>query len=192
MLKVVAENTGAFYQHYPRPAAIVTINYSGRKNALAVAWHCPVSFNPPYYSVAISPKRYSHHMILESAQFGINFMPYDKSGIIAAVGGSSGSYTDKFTEFNLAEDSPIKLEVPILRDAYIAYECKVIEDKVYGDHAWIIGEIVAVHTAGNVINDKGTLDLDVIQPALYLGGDTYCSTDAHSVMVLDKDKYGKK
>jgi flavin reductase (DIM6/NTAB) family NADH-FMN oxidoreductase RutF len=192
MLKVVAENTGAFYQHYPRAATIVTVNHNGRKNAMAVAWHCPVSFNPPLYGVAISPKRYTYHMIVESSQFGINFMPYDKVSSVAAVGGSSGSYTDKFTEFNLSEDSPIKLDVPILRDAYGAYECKVIESKVFGDHAWIIGEILASHTAGNLLKESGTLDLSVVKPALYLGGDTYCSTDSGSVKFLDKEKYGKK
>jgi flavin reductase (DIM6/NTAB) family NADH-FMN oxidoreductase RutF len=192
MLKVVAENTGAFYQHYPRAATIVTANHNGRKNAMAVAWHCPVSFNPPYYGVAISPKRYTYHMIAESGQFGINFMPYDKVSLVAAVGGSSGSYTDKFTEFNLSEDSPIKLDVPILRDAYVAYECKVIESKVFGDHAWIIGEILASHTAGNLLKENGALDLSVVKPTLYLGGDIYCSTDSGSVKFLDKDKYGKK
>jgi flavin reductase (DIM6/NTAB) family NADH-FMN oxidoreductase RutF len=192
MLKVVAENTGAFYQHYPRAATIVTANHNGRKNAMAVAWHCPVSFNPPYYGVAISPKRYTYHMIAESGQFGINFIPYDKVSLVAAVGGSSGSYTDKFTEFNLTEDSSIKLDVPILRDAYVAYECKVIESRVFGDHAWMIGEILASHTAGNLLKEDGTLDLSVVKPTLYLGGDTYCSTDGGSAKFLDKDEYGKK
>ena len=76
MLKVVAENVGAFYQHYPRVAAIVSTNHNGRKNAMAAAWHCPVSFKPPLYGIAIAPKRYTYHMITESQQFGLNFIPY--------------------------------------------------------------------------------------------------------------------
>lgn len=192
MLKVVAENAGAFYQHYPRPATIVTVNSSGRKNAMAVAWHCPISFNPPYYGIAVTPKRYTYHMIAESGQFGLNFLPYDKCEIIAAVGGSSGNFIDKFTEFDMAEDSPAKLDVPILRDAYTAFECKVIDNHLYGDHAWIVGEIVVVHAAGNVLKENGMLDLSVLQPALYLGGETYCTTDKSSVKYLDREKYGKK
>ena len=192
MLKVVAENAGAFYQHYPRAATIVTVNYSGRKNAMAVAWHCPLSFNPPYYGIAVSPKRYTYNMIMESKQFGINFMPYDKNETVAAVGGSSGSYTDKFTEFNLVEDSPVKLDVPIIRDAYAAFECRVIDNRVFGDHAWIVGEIVAFHTSESVFKEDGVLDLSAVQPALYLGGDTYCTVDKTTVRFLDKEKYGKK
>jgi flavin reductase (DIM6/NTAB) family NADH-FMN oxidoreductase RutF len=192
MLKVVAETAGAFYQHYPRAAAIVTVNHAGRKNAMAVAWHCPVSFNPAYYGIAISPKRYTYHMITEGRQYGLNFMPFDKLETIASLGGTSGSYVDKFTEFNLAEDSPVKLDVPILRDAYAAYECKVIDSRVFGDHAWIIGEVVAIHMAENVFKEGGNLDLNAVKPALYLGGDTYCSTDPASTLFLDSKKYGNK
>lgn len=192
MLKVIAEDMGAFYQHYPRAATIVTTSHNGRKNAMAVAWHCSISFKPPLYGIAVSPKRFTYHLITDSGQFGINFMPYALVEKIAAVGGSNGSIINKFTEFNLAEDKPIKTEVPVLRDAYAAYECKVIENKLCGDHAWIIGEIVAAHVAGEIITENGVLDLQVVQPALYLGGDYYCSTDKKSLKFLEREKYGKK
>ena len=192
MLKVVGEDIGAFYQHYPRVAAIVTVNYAGRKNAMAVAWHSPISFKPPLYGIAISPKRYTYHMINGSKQFGINFMPRGEAETIAAVGGSSGSFTDKFTEFNIEEDSAIKTDVSILREAYAAYECKVVDNRIFGDHAWIIGEIVAVHIAWDLFQETGTIDLNLLQPALYLGAETYCATDSNSIKVLDRNKYGRR
>jgi len=192
MLKVVAEHAGAFYQHYPRVAAIVTASSGGRKNAMAVAWHSSISFKPPMYGISIAPKRYTYQLISESRQFGVNFVPYERAETIAAVGGSSGNTIDKFSEFNIAEDKSIKADVPILRDAYTAYECKVIDNKVYGDHAWITGEIVAVHVAQDVFRANGILDLSLVRPALYLGGETYCSADASSVKFLDREKFGKK
>lgn len=192
MLKVVGEDIGAFYQHYPRAAAIVTVNDAGRKNAMAVAWHCPVSFNPPLYGIAISPKRYTYQMLNESKQFGINFMPWGEAETVAAVGGSSGSFTDKFTEFNLGEDAAVKTDVAILREAYAAYECKVIDNRIFGDHAWIIGEIVAVHMASDLFQGNGVIDLDLLQPALYLGAETYCAADKNSMKVLDRNKYGRR
>ena len=191
MLKVVGEDIGAFYQHYPRVAAIVTVSYAGRKNAMAVAWHSPVSFNPPLYGIAISPKRYTFHMVNESKQFGINFMPQGEAETIAAAGGSSGSFTDKFTEFNIAEDSAMKTEAPILREAYAAYECKVVDRRIFGDHAWIIGEIVAVHMASDLFQENGIIDLNLLQPVLYLGAETYCAADKDSLKVLDRNKYGR-
>ena len=192
MLKVVEEQTGEFYQHYPRIAVIITVNNLGRKNAMAVAWHSSVSFKPPLYGISVAPKRYTYQLISESKQFGVNFMPYEKAEMIASVGGSKGSIMDKFTEFNLAEDEPVKTDVPVLRDAYTVYECKVIENKVFGDHAWIIGEIVAVHMAEEVFKGTGVLDLGIVRPALYLGGENYCSTDSNTVRYLDREKYGKR
>ena len=191
MLKVVAKNAGEFYQHYPRIAVIVTAYYNGRKNAMAAAWHTSVSFKPPLYGISIAPKRYTYHMISSSHQFGINFMPYEKSELIAAVGGSSGNLIDKFTEFDIGEDKPVATEVPILKDAYAAYECKVIDDRVFGDHSWIIGEIVAVHVAEVLVKENGILDLSIVKPALYLGAELYCSTDADTVKLFDREKYGK-
>jgi len=192
MLKVVGEDIGSFYQHYPRVVAIVTVSCAGRKNAMAVAWHSPVSFKPPLYGIAISPKRYTYHMVNESKQFGINFMPQVEAKTIASVGGSSGSFTDKFTEFNIAEDSAIKTEVSILREAYAAYECKVVDNRIFGDHAWIIGEIVAVHIASDLFQENGIIDLNLLQPALYLGAETYCAADNNSLKVLDRNKYGRR
>jgi flavin reductase (DIM6/NTAB) family NADH-FMN oxidoreductase RutF len=189
MLKDVAEDAGAFYQHYPRLAAIVTVINEGRKNAMAVAWHCSISFKPPLYGIAVAPKRYSYNMIMQSKHFAINFMPYEKIEMIAALGGSSGSLTDKFTQFDLLEDQPVKTDVPILRDAYAAYECSVIDNRVYGDHAWFIGEILATHVAENLLKDNGVPDLEMIRPALYLGGDVYCSTDKNTVKHIARDQF---
>ncbi len=192
MLKVVVETTGEFYQHYPRPATIVTVNYDGRKNGMAVAWHCPVSFKPPLYGIAIAPKRYTYGMLSQSKQFGINFMPIEKAADIAAMGGSSGNLIDKFTEYGLAEDRPLKTDVPILAEAYAAFECTVVESMIFGDHAWIIGEILAVHVAEGVFKQNGILDLSLIKPALYLGADMYCTTDATSQKFYDREKCGKR
>ncbi len=190
MLKVVAEDIGAFYHHYPRTAAIVTVSHEGRRNAMAVAWHCPVSFKPPLYGIAIAPKRFSYNMIRGAGQFAINFMPLDRAETIAAVGGSSGSLSDKFMQFDLQEAPAIKTEAPILKEAYAAYECMVFDSRIFGDHAWIIGSIVAVHADGEVFKADGTLDLDLLQPALYLGAEIYCAVDKRTTRVLERQKYG--
>lgn len=192
MLKAVGEDIGVFYQHYPRVAAIVTVNCAGRKNAMAVAWHSPVSFKPPLYGISISPKRYTYNLIKESNEFAVNFMPQSKVETVAAVGGSSGSLTDKFTEFNIAEDSAVRTDSAILRDAYAAYECKVVDNRLFGDHAWITGEVVAVHVAGDLFKENGIIDLNLLQPALYLGADTYCAADVSTQLVLDRNKFGKR
>ena len=189
---MTAETIGEFYQHYPKVAAIVTACAGGKKNAMADAWHSALSFKPPLYGVAIAPKRFTCQLILESKEFGINFVPFEIAELVASLGGSGGQEADKFQKFRIPEEKPFKTGVPILKDAYAVYECRLVDNKTYGDHIWIVGEIVAVHFADDVFTAKGTLDLDKLNPALYLGAELYATADRKTVRFLDREIYGKR
>jgi flavin reductase (DIM6/NTAB) family NADH-FMN oxidoreductase RutF len=192
MPRVRTASVGEFYQHYPKVAAILTVNAGGKKNAMAAAWHSAISYQPPLYGVAVAHKRYTHKLIIEAGEFGINFVPFEDAELIASVGGSGGSEIDKFRKFSLAEEKPLKTGVPILRDAYAAYECRLMESRTYGDHAWMVGEIVAVHFTDDLFTAKGTLDLSKLKPALYLGAELYITTKRESERLLDRETYGKR
>jgi flavin reductase (DIM6/NTAB) family NADH-FMN oxidoreductase RutF len=191
MAKRRVEGDGGFSHHYPRLATIVTSHARGRDNAMAVAWHAPLSFNPPLIGVAITPKRFSYKLILEAGEFGINFLPLEKAELIAAVGGSSGGEGDKFHKFRIKKEQPLKTSVPILEDAYASYECKLIEHRTYGDHEWFVGEVVATHFSEEAFTENGLLDLGRIAPALYLGAELYATTAKQSSGFLDRKLYGK-
>jgi flavin reductase (DIM6/NTAB) family NADH-FMN oxidoreductase RutF len=190
--RVSVESVGEFYQHYPKVAAILTVSAGGKRNAMAAAWHSAISFKPPLYGVAVAPKRFTYQLILESKEFGINFVPFEAAELVASVGGSGGKEIDKFNKFDIAEEKPLKTNVPILKDAYAAYECKLVDNRTYGDHVWVVGEIVAVHFTDGVFTPKGTLDLGRLNPVLYLGAELYMTADRESVRLLDRDTYGKR
>jgi flavin reductase (DIM6/NTAB) family NADH-FMN oxidoreductase RutF len=192
MPRIRTTSVGEFYQHYPKVAAILTVNAGGKKNAMAAAWHSAVSFKPPLYGVAVAPKRYTYKLIVESGEFGINFVPFEAAELIASVGGSGGSEMDKFHKFNVAEEKPLITKVPILSDAYAAYECKLVDNKTYGDHAWMVGEIVAVHFIDDLFTAKGTIDLSKLNPALYLGAELYITAARESMRLLERETYGKR
>lgn len=185
------EGTGGFHHHYPRLAIIVTCHARGKDNAMAVAWHSSVSKNPPLIGVSIAPKRFTCEMILESREFGINFLPLENAELIAAVGGISGRDTDKFQKFNIARVQPLKTSDPILKDAYAAYECKLAESQTYGDHEWLVGEVVATHFRDEAFAEGGILDLGHANPALFLGAELYATTTEDSIRHLERARYGK-
>jgi flavin reductase (DIM6/NTAB) family NADH-FMN oxidoreductase RutF len=187
MVKTVTEDIGEFYQHYPKVAAVLTVRASERKNAMAVAWHSSISFKPPLYGVSIAPKRYTYQLLLESGEFALNFLPFEWVELIASVGGSAGKEIDKFRKFGIAEEKPLKTGAPILKDAYAAYECRMVDNREYGDHVWVVGEIVAVHFARELLTPKGTLDLSRVSPALYMGAELYATVDRGSVKFLDRE-----
>ena len=191
MDKVITEDIGAFSQHYPKVAIIVTAQAKGRDNAMAVAWHTSISLKPPLYGVSIAPKRFTYQLIADSKEFGVNFLPFAEAELIASVGGSGGYEIDKFHRFNIARDKPIKTAVPILKAAYAAFECQLVDDKLYGDHRWLVGEIVAVHLLREALTPEETLDLEKVSPILYLGHDLYLTT-SKDIRYLDREAYGKR
>ena len=186
MAKIVTENVGNFAQHYPKLAVIVTASSRGRDNAMAVAWHSSISLSPAIYGVSISPKRFTYQLITEAKEFGINFMPWEKASLVAQVGGVSGHKIDKFERLGIGKEKSLRTNAPVLKDAYAAYECKLVDSKPYGDHIWVVGEIVAVHFLEEAFNEKQAIDLDKVKPLLYLGLEFYAIPDKDSMQFIKR------
>jgi flavin reductase (DIM6/NTAB) family NADH-FMN oxidoreductase RutF len=191
MAKVVNQDIGTYCYHYPLVAAIVTAQSKGKENAMALAWHAPISLSPPLYGIALAAKRFTYKLITESKEFGVNFVPFDEAELVAAVGGSSGQEVDKFSRFNIAKEKPLKTQVPLLSAAYAAYECKLFDEHLYGDHVLVVGEIVAVHSAEEAFTPEGTLDISKVSPTLYIGGERYITASGEAIKHLDRKVYGQ-
>ncbi|MBN1369791.1 MAG: flavin reductase family protein [Dehalococcoidaceae bacterium] len=186
MKKIAKTEIGKFSYFFPCQATIVTSHYKGKDNAMAVAWHMPLSGDPPLYAVGIAPSKYSHGMITGSGQFGVNFMPFNHAELVAATGGPSGKCLDKFDAFMLAKDPPLITDVPILSAAYVAFECILEDSHVHGDHTLFIGRVVAVHQAPEAFNEKGQLDMKRVQPVLYMGSDRYVKINRYDINLFDR------
>jgi flavin reductase (DIM6/NTAB) family NADH-FMN oxidoreductase RutF len=186
MPKIVTEDIGRFGQHYPKVAVILTASAGGRDDAMTAAWHSSISLRPPIYGVAVTSKRFTYQLITQSREFGINFIPLEKAALAAAVGGTSGHQIDKFEKLNIQKEKPLKTAAPILKDAYAAYECKLLDSRPYGDHLWIVGEIVAAHYLEEALTPTQLLDLNKTKPLLYLGSDLYASVDRNSVSFVKR------
>ncbi len=191
MAKASIEGAAGFSHHYPKLATIVTASAKGKDNAMAVAWHSSISANPPLYGVSIASGRFTYELLLQAGEFGINFMPIEKAELIAAVGGSSGRLVDKFEKFGLEKETPLKTSVPILKDAYASYECRLVDNKMYGDHVWVVGEILATHFYEELFTEKQGLALERFAPALYLGADQYTTVSRDILKQLDRKVYEK-
>jgi flavin reductase (DIM6/NTAB) family NADH-FMN oxidoreductase RutF len=186
MSKIVTEAIGKFSQHYPKLAALVSASAKGKDAVMTAAWHTFISMKPPLYGVAITTKRFTYQLITESREFAVNFVPAEKAALAAAIGGTSGHQVDKFEKLSIEKEKPLKTSAPVLKDAYAAYECKLTDTRPYGDHIWVVGEIVAVHFDEEAFTPAEFLDLEKTKPLLYLGSDYYATTDKTSVKLVKR------
>ncbi len=172
--KKINGNLNKFYNYsFPKMTVLVTLlDKAGKPNIITLAWHSAVSIKPPMYGISIDPRRYSHDGIIKTSEFVVNFCQMDILDQVHYCGRHSGRKFDKFVETGLTPATAQKVKVPLIAEAYSHLECKLVDQQLYGDHTWLVGEIVAV-TCDEVF-DEDVLR-DNVDPVLYLGNNEYTS-----------------
>lgn len=157
---------------YPGLIALVTSEYNGTKNIMAAGWHSFISYSPPIYGVAIGEERFTHHLIKESGEFAISFVHAGNAHYIESVGKTTGKDGDKFERFNIPYQRAETIGVPILKEAYVVYECRVKDIRTYGDHDWFVADISRFHKDETCFQN-GLPNWSTIKIPLYIGQSQY-------------------
>lgn len=165
---------------YPGMVALITVNHLGEDNIMAAGWHTYISYDPPIYGVAIGRERHSYGLIKAEGKFAINFLPFNKAEFIQEAGVYTGKNTNKFEKGNISYSRGTKTNAPILYDAYIAYECNIIDVNSYGDHDWFVAEIYQFYRDEEMFLGNGLPNFEKISIPLYLGRSTYTSVSSES------------
>jgi flavin reductase (DIM6/NTAB) family NADH-FMN oxidoreductase RutF len=159
-----------FFGYYPGTVSVITAAAGGARNVMSAGWHAALSAEPPLYGVALGRTRRTHALVLASGAFAVHFLPFERADAIAGVGSTSArDGVDKFERFGLATSPGVVLDLPILHDAYLAYECRVQAVHATGDHDWIVGEVVAIHHRPEAFDERRMLDPQRARAAIYYG-----------------------
>jgi flavin reductase (DIM6/NTAB) family NADH-FMN oxidoreductase RutF len=157
---------------FPRIVALATAVKDGKPNIITLAWHSPISSEPPLYGISVSPDRYSHDLILDSGEFVVNFPPFEVLDQVHACGRVSGRDEDKFELTGFTPIRGEKVRPPLIRECYAHLECKVVNNVTLGDHSWMTGEVLAAHADEERFENELVKD---VRPIYYVGKDTYTS-----------------
>jgi len=167
------------YHHYafPMQTILVTCNdNTGKTNIITLAWHTPISHQPPLYGISIAPKRYSHALIKKSKEFVINFIPYSLAKAAQFCGTHSGQSTEKLWKTRLTLAPSKKLSTPLIKEGYAHVECKLIKSAPFGDHTLFVGEVLSVSADAKAFKNE-LLRTDQIHPLYYIGENMYTTLD---------------
>lgn len=175
---------GSCYFYYPRLVAVVGIRdeHKDTCNFAPVAWASPLSSDPPFFGICLSPRTYSYQLVLRSGEFSINFLGHEDAALCDALGALSGRETDKVKALQLELEAPETLATPTLSRAYAAAECLLVERHQIGDQTLFVGEVQRIHTRNDVFDADGLLRVDRTTPLLYLGNKRYVTADPASVV----------
>jgi len=150
----------------PMPKILVSCRGTdGKNNALAVAYCCNCSYDPPMIMVGIVPSRYSYKIVKETGSFVVNIVSKEQKVMFDYLGSHSGRNEDKFSKLNINVDEAIKINAPLLADCPISIECKVVDSIVTGSHEMFVGKIEYVHVDKALVDEKGNInysDIDLL------------------------------
>lgn len=143
----------------PMPRVLISCrDKDGRDNALAVAYCCNCSYDPPMVMVGIVPSRYSHHIVKETGCFVVNLVSQSYAETFYELGKRSGRDEDKMANLHVKTQDGLKVAAPILVDCPVNIECSVVDSILTGSHEMFVGRIEYVHADQSLLLDDGAID----------------------------------
>lgn len=160
---------------YPLPAVMVSLGETPEEqNIITIAWTGTICSDPPMCYISVRPERHSYAILERTREFVINLTTRRLSFATDWCGVRSGRNYRKFEEMNLTPAPASKVRAPIIAEAPINIECKVVEIKRLGTHDMFIAEVVNVKADEGYIDPRtGAFDLAKAEPLVFAHGGYY-------------------
>lgn len=124
-------------------AFILSCDKNKKPNGMIAAWHMKISHEPPMMAVALYNKQNTKKLIEQSKEFVIAIPNKKLLKAIPIFGELHGNKVDKFKVSKVKTTKARFLNTPLLSDATLNYECRLIKKIKTGDHTLFIGKVLA-------------------------------------------------
>ncbi|SFB10961.1 NADH-FMN oxidoreductase RutF, flavin reductase (DIM6/NTAB) family [Acetitomaculum ruminis DSM 5522] len=163
---------------YPLPAVMVSCQRKNeRPNIITIAWIGVVCTNPAMVSISVRPQRHSYNIIKETKEFVINLVNAELTRAMDYCGVKSGRDIDKFKATHLTPMESLHVSAPGIKESPVNLECKVTKEIELGSHVLFLAEVKGVTVEGELLDNKGRLNLSKAGLVAYSHGE-YCKLGA--------------
>lgn len=157
----------------PVPPTMVSCGTLEHPNIITVAWTGIINSNPPMTYISLRPERFSHPIISQSGEFVINLTNKVLVRAADVCGVKSGRDMNKFEALSLTPAPASTVSAPLIGEAPISFECKVVDVKQLGSHDMFLAKITAVQVDDSLIDKNGKLRLDRAELVAYSHGEYF-------------------
>ena len=126
---------------WPSGVTIVTSRVGEQIHGMTVSDFSGVSLDPPLAVVCAAKSSVTTGLIEEARCFGVNVLRLDQD----ALSNKFASKKDEFKRFEDVEIFEAKTGAPLLREAVVNLDCRVVAIHDAGDHLLCVGEIEETH-----------------------------------------------
>ena len=145
-----------------RPTALLTC----KDNIMPLSWHIPVSREPFMYAICVRDENYSYDLLHQHKEFALNFLDISYIEVFDKMAQVHGKDIDKFKMSGLSKKEATFIKSSLIQEAYMIYECSVVDILNYGDHDVFVAKVECIHNT----QDKN------ISPTLFMGKGMYETT----------------
>ena len=131
----------------PGPIALVSSQWRGKTNIMTMGWFTVMEFTPALVGCIIANSNHSYNMIRKSKACVINLPTADLLNTVIGIGNSSGAVLDKFKKFKLTAVEADKVKVPLIKECYANFECRLVDTRLISKYNYFIFEVVKAHVA---------------------------------------------
>lgn len=139
----------------PGPVVLVSSLLKGRRGITPIAWHMPISDDPPVIALEIWKGHFIYKAIEATGDFVINIPSSDMVDVVRSLGSVSAAKVDKFAKYNLRPEAAKKVKSPRLKAAIAVIECKLARDeRLFKKYGIVIGKAVYAEAEESVFSDR--------------------------------------
>ena len=139
-MSIDAEEFRAAMGSWPSGVTIVTARAGEKIHGMTVSDFSGVSLAPPLALVCASKTSVTTGLIEEGGCFGVNVLRVDQD----ALSNKFASKKDEFKRFEGVPTYEAKTGAPLLREALVNLDCRLVAIHDAGDHVLCVGEIEAM------------------------------------------------
>ena len=190
----------AWLQHAvaPRPIAFAsTIDAAGNANLSPFSFFNLFSSNPPVVIFSAARRvrdnttKHTLQNVEQVPECVINICDYAMVQQTSLASCEFPKGVDEFVKAGFTKEAATMVRVPMVKEAKIKMECKVLETKSLGENGGagqlIIAEVLCMHVDDSILNSEGTMiDQRKIELVARLGGDWYCKVNPDNLFTVPK------
>jgi flavin reductase (DIM6/NTAB) family NADH-FMN oxidoreductase RutF len=181
----------------PRPICFAsTVDKAGNVNLSPFSFFNLFSTTPPI--VIFSPSRrvrdnttkHTLQNVLEVPEVVINIVDYDMVYQTSLASCEFPKEVNEFYKAGFTAEPATLVTPPMVKESKVKMECRVHEIKPLGAEGGagnlVICEVLRMHIADEILNEKNLIDQQKLHHVARLGGDWYCKVDETNLFQVEK------
>ena len=160
---------------FPMPVLLVAVKTGENKaNILTIAWGGIAAGGPPTIGISDGINHYSTPFLRKERNYSIN-IPSSQQVVQADYCGivSGTTDTDKASTCGFTLVPSHKISSPIIAECPINFECQTYKELEFKGTVLLLGEVVETHVADSVLNERGKIVTEKLDPLIFLPNSEY-------------------